>query len=99
MGARYILALVLMIIVMVVWSLFFAPKPEEIPSTEKAPVASDTGETPEDPTPQAAPNGTDTPISPEPWTQVEESPDDTMINVQTDNYSIVFNEKLAIAKQ
>ena len=100
MGARYILALVLMIGVMIAWSLFFAPKPDEIPSTEETtPVASDTGETPIDPTTQATSDGTDAPNTPELWTQVEESPDDAMLNVQTDNYSIVFNEKLAIAKQ
>ena len=39
------------------------------------------------------------PLSPDLWIQVEESPDDSMVNVQTDNYSIVFNEKLGIAKQ
>ena len=99
MGARYILALVLMIVVMILWSLFLAPKPEQIPSTEKAPVASDTGETPSDPTTQATSDATDAPNTSEPWTQVQERPDDTTINVQTDNYSIVFNEKLAIAKQ
>ena len=37
MGARYILALVLMIAVMIAWSLFLAPKPNEIPPTEEAP--------------------------------------------------------------
>jgi YidC/Oxa1 family membrane protein insertase len=99
MGARYILALVLMIIVMIAWSLFLAPKPDEIPSTEKAPVASDTGETPMDPTTQATSDATDAPISPDLWTAVEESPDDAMVNVRTDNYYVIFNEKLAIAKQ
>ena len=99
MGARYILALVLMIVVMILWSLFLAPKPEQIPSTEKTPVASDTGETPDDPTTQETSNATEAPNTSEPWTQVQENPDDTMINVQTDNYRIVFNEKLAIAKQ
>ncbi|MXV73310.1 membrane protein insertase YidC [Candidatus Poribacteria bacterium] len=99
MGARYILALVLMIGVMILWSLFLAPKPDENPSTEKMPVASDTGETPVDPTTQATPEATDAPNSPELWPQVEENPDDAMINVQTDSYSVVFNEKLAVAKQ
>ena len=99
MGARYILALVLMIAVMIAWSLFLAPKPDEIPSTGEAPVASDTGETPIDPTTQATSDATDAPISPDLWTAVEESPDDAMVNVRTDNYHIVFNEKLAIAKQ
>ena len=99
MGARYILALVLMIAVMIAWSLFLAPKPNEIPPTEEAPVASDTSETPMDPTTQATPDATDAPISPDLWTAVEESPDDAMVNVRTDNYNIIFNEKLAIAKQ
>ena len=99
MGARYILALVLMIAVMVLWSLFLAPKPEQIPPTEKTPVTSDTGETPVDPATQATSDAADAPNTPELWTQIEESPDDAMINVQTDNYRIVFNEKLAIAKQ
>ena len=99
MGARYILALVLMIAVMVLWSLFLAPKPEQIPPTEKTPVTSDTGETPVDPATQATSDAADAPDTPELWTQIEESPDDAMINVQTDNYRIVFNEKLAIAKQ
>ena len=99
MGARYILALVLMIAVMIAWSLFLAPKPDEIPSTEETPVASDTGETPIDPTMQATSEETNAPISPDLWTAVEESPDDTMVNVRTDNYNIIFNEKLAIAKQ
>ena len=99
MGRRYILALVLMIAVMIVWSLFLAPKPDEIPITEETPVTSDTGEMPIDPATQATSDGTDAPISPDLWTAVEESPDDAMVNVQTDNYSIVFNEKLAIAKQ
>ena len=99
MGARYILALVLMIAVMIAWSLFLAPKPDEIPSTEETPVASDTGETPIDPTMQATSEETNAPISPDLWTAVEESPDDAMVNVRTDNYNIIFNEKLAIAKQ
>ncbi|MYB96437.1 membrane protein insertase YidC [Candidatus Poribacteria bacterium] len=99
MGARYILALVLMIAVMIAWSLFLAPKPNEIPPTEETPVASDTGETPIDPTTQATPDAPDAPISSDLWTAVEESPDDAMVNVRTDNYHIIFNEKLAIAKQ
>ena len=99
MGARYILALVLMIAVMIAWSLFLAPKPNEIPPTEETPVVSDTGETPIDPTTQATPDAPNAPISPDLWTAVEESPDDAMVNVRTDNYHVIFNEKLAIAKQ
>lgn len=103
MGARYILALVLMIVVMVAWSIFygnrFAPQPDESETTEQTPATSDTGETTIDPTTQATSNTTTAPLSPDLWTQVEESPDDSMVNVQTGNYSIVFNEKLGIAKQ
>ena len=103
MGARYILALVLMIVVMIAWSLLygnrFAPQPDESATTEQTPATSDTDETPINPTPQATSDGTTAPLSPDLWTQVEESPDDSMVNVRTDNYSIVFNEKLGIAKQ
>ena len=106
MGARYILALVLMIVVMIAWSLFLAPRPDEVPTTdEETPATSNTGGTsstggtPIDPTTQATSDGTAAPLSPDLWTPLEESPDDAMVNVQTDNYSIVFNEKLAVAKQ
>lgn len=101
MGARYILALVLMIAVMIAWSLFFgnrfAPEPDESATTE-TPAASGTREMQPDPTTQTASDGTEASLDPDLWTPVQESPDDTKINVQTDNYSIVFNEKLAIAK-
>ena len=103
MGARYILALVLMIVVMFAWSWFygnrFAPQPDESATTEEMPTTTDTGEAPIDPTTQATSDGTAAPLSPDLWTQVEESPDDSMVNVRTDNYTIVFNEKLGIAKQ
>ena len=99
MGARYIFALVLMVAVMIAWSLFFAPKPDEIPTTQETPVASDTGETPINPTTQATPDGADAPFNSDQQTIANENPDDAMVNVRTDNYSIVFNEKLAIAKE
>lgn len=104
MGARYILALVLMIVVMVAWSLFygdrFAPEPDESTTTEQTPATSDTDKTTIDPTTQATTSdGTTAPLSPDLFKQVEESPDDSMVNVQTDNYTIVFNEKLGIVKQ
>ena len=104
MGARYILALVLMIVVMVAWSLFygdrFAPEPDESATTEQTPATSDTDKTTIDPTTQATTSdGTTAPLSPDLFKQVEESPDDSMVNVQTDNYTIVFNEKLGIVKQ
>ena len=103
MGARYILALVLMIVVMVAWSLFygnrFAPQPDESATTKQTPTTSDAGEATIDPATQATPDGTTAPISSDLFKQVQESPDDSMVNVQTDNYSIVFNEKLGIVKQ
>jgi len=103
MGARYILALVLMILVMVVWSavypLLFPPPLEETPATEQTPAVSGTGSTPPDMGTQTTPRRTEAPLDPDPWRSLPENPDDTKINVHTDNYSIVFNEKLAIAKK
>ena len=103
MGARYILALVLMIVVMVAWSLIygnrFAPQPDESETTQQTPETSDIGEATIEPPTQATPDGATAPISSDPFKQVQESPDDSMVNVQTDNYSIVFNEKLGIVKQ
>ncbi len=103
MGARYILALVLMVVVMIAWSLFygnrFAPQPDESATPGQTSTPSDTDEAPINPTTQVTSDGTPAPLSPDLWTQVEESPDDSMVHVQTDNYSIVFNEKLGIAKQ
>ena len=51
-----------------------------------------------DATTQAASDGTEASIDTDLWTPVQESPDDAKIIVQTDNYNIVFNEKLAVAK-
>ena len=102
MGVRYILALVLMIAVMIGWSLFFgkrfAPQPDE-PATTETPATPRPSETQSDTTAQETFDGTDASVSPDLWTPVEEAPDDAKVNVQTDNYNIVFNEKLAIAKQ
>ena len=102
MGVRYILALVLMIAVMIGWSLFFgkrfAPQPDE-PATTETPTTSSPSKTQSDTTAQDTFDETDASVSPDLWTPVEEGPDDAKVNVQTDNYSIVFNEKLAIAKQ
>ena len=101
MGARYILALVLMIAVMIAWSLFFgnrfSPQPDESPTPE-TPVSSGTGEVQPDTATQMASDRTEASLDTDLWTPVQESPGDAKINVQTDNYSIVFNEKLAIAK-
>ena len=102
MGVRYILALVLMIAVMIGWSLFFgkrfAPQPDE-PATTETPAASSPSETQSDATTHGTFDGADASVNPDPWTSVEESPDDAKVNVRTDNYTIVFNEKLAIAKK
>ena len=101
MGSRYILALVLMIAVMIAWSLFFgdrfAPEPDESATTE-TPASSGTREMQPDTATQTASDGAEASLDTDFWTPVQESPDDAKINVQTDNYSIVFNEKLAIAK-
>ena len=101
MGVRYILALVLMIAVMIGWSLFFgnrfAPEPEES-ATPETPAASDTRQTQPDGAPQPGLDGTEASVDTDIWTPLQESPEDAKVNVQTDMYSIVFNEKLAIAK-
>ena len=102
MGVRYILALVLMIAVMIGWSLFFgnrfAPEPDD-PATTETPTASSPSEIQTDPATQETLEGTDASVTPDLWTPITERPDDTKINIQTDNYTIVFNEKLAIAKE
>ena len=100
MGARYILAMVLMIAVMLTWSLLFgnrfAPQPEE-PATTEQTEKSDTQEG----TPPMAPMGSveTPPLSPDVFTPIQESPDDAKVHVQTGNYHVTFNEKFAIAKQ
>ena len=101
MGVRYILALVLMIAVMIGWSLFFgnrfAPQPDESTTTE-TPASSDTRQMQPDDTTQTAPDGTEVSVDTDLWTPLQESPDDAKVYVRTDNYRVVFNEKLAIAK-
>lgn len=93
MGARYILALVLMIAVMIGWSLFFgnryAPQQDDPAATE--PTAT--------PTTEIQPGETaDEPRTSTPFTPIQDSPDDPKVKVKTDTYNIIFNEKLAIAK-
>lgn len=96
MGSRYILALVLMIGVMIVWSIIFGNRYTEEqdvpPNTEQntpssTPESNNTGENVENP------NNT------QPIMVVQDSPDDPMVQVKTDTYNITFNEKLAIAKK
>lgn len=100
MGARYILALVLMIAVMIAWSLLFsnryAPQPEE-PATTEQTEQTDTPEIGVEP-PSTGSVATQ-PISPDAFTPIQEAPDDAMVPVQTRNYHITFNERLGIAKR
>ena len=101
MGVRYILALVLMIAVMIGWSLFFgnrfAPEPDESATPETVP-SSDTRQMQPDDATQPTPDGTEVSVNTDLWTPLQESPDDAKVNVRTDRYRVVFNEKLAIAK-
>ncbi len=94
MGSRYILALVLMVGVMIAWSLFygnrFVPQQEEPATSETTP--------PPVPSETSLSENTETPLTPGLFTPVQESPDDAKVHIQTDNYRIIFNEKLAIAK-
>ena len=106
MGARYILALVLMVAVIIIWSIVapyifgnrFGPQPNE-PATTETPVASSPSETQPDAGTQTASDATEASVNSDLLTPVEESPDDAKVSVQTDNYNIVFNEKLAIVKR
>lgn len=96
MGARYILALVLMIGVMIVWSLIFGnrfvPEQDSPTTTEQSP-------------PTGTPEGAELEEKREDATDlnllvtVQESPDDPKVEVRTATYNITFNEKLAIAKR
>ena len=106
MGARYILALVLMVAVIVIWTIVspyifkdsFGPQPNE-PTTTETPIATSPSETQPDAGTQAASDGTDASVNPDLWTPIQETPEDAKVNVRTDNYSVVFNEKLAIARK
>ncbi len=96
MGARYILALVLMIAVMVTWTLLigdrFAPEQDESPTSQ---------ETQQDGT-QDDTNTEDQGeehIDSEPSKILQDYPDDEMVHVKTDTYDITFNAELAIVKK
>ncbi len=96
MGARYILALVLMIGVMIAWSLIFGNRfvPEQDdPSITEQIAPSDTPEGAE--LEKKEENSTDSDLLITP----QESPDDPEVYVKTAIYDITFNEKLAIAKR
>ena len=98
MGSRYILALVLMIAVMIVWTLMFG-KPKPFTPEQNDPTITE--QTP----PSDTPDGIDLgekqgdSIDTNPLMMVQESPDDPMVRVRTSIYDITFNEKLAIAKK
>lgn len=93
MGSRYILAVVLMLVVMIAWTIIFgnrfAPEQEEIPTSEQ---------TPQDENPGAEPNEANLDNSGQPNT-LQVNPDDPVVNIKTDTYDITFNEKLAIANR
>ena len=95
MGARYILALVLMIAVMIIWSQvyprFFAPELTEPGISEETPLT----DTPEGEEPEINSNE---PTIPVPIT-IQDSPDDPKVHVKTSTYNITFNEKWAEAKR
>jgi len=95
MGSRYILALVLMVVVMIAWSLIFGnrftPEQNESELSEQ---------TPSNGTPDVQPGEIENGISSTEETFVsQEKPDDPTVHIQTNTYDIIFNEKLAIAKK
>ena len=96
MGARYILALVLMVGVMIAWSLIFGnrfvpeqnnPATSEQTSQDETSKESELGVKEEDS------------VDSDPLMMVQDSPDDPKVHIRTSIYNITFNEKLAIAKQ
>lgn len=99
MGARYILALVLMIVVMVAWSLIFGNRfvpeqndpatPEQVSPEEGAPEGAEPGIQDKNPSD----------LELEPPMIAQESPDDPKVHVKTATYEVTFNEKLAIARR
>ena len=92
MEKRYILAIALMIIVMVGWSIFFGPRPpEQTPEGEKK----------ETPTSSAEyTNETSTPTQRDEsslyFSRAQEGP---KTHVQTDNYEITFVDERAIVQE
>ena len=96
MGARYILALVLMIAVMIIWSQiyprYFAPEMTE-PGTSEETSQTDT---PEDMETEINSNDPTSSVPPIP---THDTPDDPKVHVKTATYNITFNEKWAEAKR
>ena len=95
MGARYILALVLMIAVMIIWSQvyprFFAPELTEPGTSEETPI-TDTSEGEEQEINSTEPTTT-VPIT------IQDIPPDEKVHVKTSTYYITFNEKWAEVKR
>ena len=95
MGARYILALVLMIGIMVIWSQIyprlFAPELTEPGTSEQK--SDDTTAIPESDNNKEDSPDQDLPIT------LQDSPNDPTVLVRTKTYEITFNERLAIAKK
>ena len=91
MGSRYILAVVLMLVVMIAWTLIFGDRFAPEQNTPSTPEQTPQTDTPDD-------KGEDTSDS-EPPLIFQVNPDDPEVHVTTKTYEITFNEKLAIAKQ
>ncbi len=76
---------------MIAWTLIygnrFAPEQNEPPTSEQTPPI-DTAKDKEEDSPDSGPTLT-----------FQVNPDDPMVNVKTDTYDIIFNEKVAIANQ
>ena len=98
MGARYIIALVLMIAVLIAWSLLFGNRftPEQNDPTITEPSTPPSSVVP--PT-DSGEEETGSPSPEDVFTPIQESPDDPKVNVRTPTYNVTFNEKLAIAKK
>ena len=96
MGARYILALVLMVGVMIAWSLIFGNRfvPEQNDPTITEQTSPD--DTPKET--ELGVKGEDSTDS-DPLMMVQDNPDDPKVHVRTSIYNITFNEKLAVAKR
>lgn len=96
MGARYILALVLMIAVMIIWSQiyprYFAPEMTEPGISEETP-STDTPEGVETEINNNDPTIPGSPIS------TQDTPNDRKVHVKTSTYNITFNAKWAEAKR
>lgn len=95
MGSRYIIALVLMVVVMIAWSLIFGNR--FTPDQNESELSE---QTPSNGTPDVQPGEIENGISStEDSFESQEKPDDPTVHILTNTYDITFNEKLAIAKR